>query len=140
MKNFASFKLVMLSAAALYAGSFAATANAQTGSALALAAISLSSSKTPETAASPQACPPAGYIVSEEGGRLHSIVKNGERLYCVQKDKDKWWLAPECGKYVPAAEYIRAQTGRADATYSGMALQGGADGTIVLFYCLPTKR
>jgi hypothetical protein len=91
------------------------------------------------TAQSPQVCAPAGYVTSlVEGYPGGAIVKDGELRYCVRKDSSPL-LRPECSKYISAQEYVQKESGRSDAVYSGMALQGSAPTRIVLFYCLPKR-
>lgn len=88
------------------------------------------------TTQSQQVCAPAGYVTSRdvgyEGG---AILKDGELRYCVLKDSSPL-RRPECTKYLSAQEYVQKESGRADAVYSGMALQGSSPTRIVLFYCL----
>jgi hypothetical protein len=89
------------------------------------------------TAQSPQVCPPAGYVTSRDVGYASGpIRKDGELRYCVLKDPSPW-VKPQCSKYISAQEYVQAESGRSDAVYSGMALQGSSPTNIVLFYCLP---
>jgi len=91
------------------------------------------------TAQSPQVCAPAGYVTSKDVGYAGgAILKDGELRYCVLKDSSPF-VRPQCTKYISAQEYVQAESGRADAVYSGLALQGSAPTRIVLFYCLPKR-
>jgi hypothetical protein len=91
------------------------------------------------TAQSPQVCAPAGYVTSRDVGYAGgAILKDGELRYCVLKDSSPL-LRPSCTKYIPAQEYVQKESGRSDAVYSGMALQGSSPTRIVLFYCLPKR-
>lgn len=91
------------------------------------------------TAQSPQVCAPAGYVTSRDVGHAGgAILKDGELRYCVVKDSSPL-LRPSCTKYISAQEYVQKESGRSDAVYSGMALQGSSPTRIVLFYCLPNR-
>jgi len=83
-------------------------------------------------AVSSQVCPPAGYVYADR-----ESVKDGEFQYCVARAPgDRLLKRSACIKVAPAEEYIRVETGRKDAIYSGMGLHSRDE---ILFYCLPKK-
>lgn len=101
------------------------------GGASASPALATQANQASGAGTSPQVCPPDGFVKPER-----RQIKNAEFQYCTALD-DNILKRRECTNWASAKEYVKFKTGRADATYSGMALHREE---IILYYCLPHKR
>lgn len=127
---------IILTTAAL---GFAPHAHATAGAAVIMMQQQQQQAQGASTAQSPQVCAPAGYVTSRDVGYAGgAVLEKGELRYCVLKDSSPL-MRPQCAKYISAQEYVQKESGRPDAVYSGMALQGSSPTRIVLFYCLPKR-